>query len=460
MYHPSKKPPNKILWGIVAGIVALHVVVLVIFGGITLYEAMRQAGQDFEDPPPAEKIERVKLEYKVRMDQMQDQSTRPKQKLQVQSVNNVNMPDVDIQVPNLGSTGNVGRFGDGRFGNIGDEGGLSVGEITVDLFDITSKGEKFLFVIDVRNDLMQDKKGGLPTYKVIKEAVNAEIQEMPAGVLFNVLLYERDRIEAWRPQLEPGTGANKEAFDSWFAPVNTGPDQTGIRTANLEAEEWNSGMAERLKTMSHNSANRSFLVAMAALEQVPDVIFWFSDTLPSFGDAVYRDEEDLRKAREEYLDRLKKAGYDSEEEYREARSKINEKIKAKVEQIKKAEQAARKKKGVPPRVYSVGENAALRRKVEEQLKDDPDYVAAIHPRRPDTEISERDMEQFFERILRMRYDLENQERPVLNAVIFRGADEEWTDEDEDDVDDFVDFFEGDHRVLKGLGAIDTEEFQD
>ena len=120
-----------------------------IFGGITLYEAMRPLDADFEDPPPAEKIERVKLEYKVRMQEKQKQSARPKQKLQVQSVNNVNMPDLDIQVPNLGSSGNVGRFGDGRFGEL-EGGSLGIGEVSVDLFDIKSKGEKFLFVIDVR----------------------------------------------------------------------------------------------------------------------------------------------------------------------------------------------------------------------------------------------------------------------------------------------------------------------
>ncbi|MFP4493566.1 MAG: hypothetical protein ACLFRP_06735, partial [Puniceicoccaceae bacterium] len=251
-----------------------------------------------------------------------------------------------------------------------------------------------------------------------------------------------------------------KAFESWFAEVNTGPDQTGIRTANLEAEEWNSDMAENLRTMGHRTANRSYLVAMAALEQLPDAIFWFTDALPSFEDGRFRTEEDVREAREDFMDRLKDAGFDSEEEYREARSRIGQKIKARVEQIKKSEQAARKKKGVPPRIYSGSENAALARKVEEQFKDDPDYVPAIHPRRPETEISENEMERFFERVLRMRYDQANQDRPVLNAVIFRGADEEWTDEAEEDVEDFVDFFEGDHRVLKGLGAIESEEFQD
>ena len=273
---------------------------------------------------------------------------------------------------------------------------------------------------------MQDSKGGLPTYKVIKEDVNSLIQGLPAGVLFNVLLYDGTKIEAWRPQLAPATSQNKKAFDSWFGPVNSGPDQTGIRKRNLNAEEWNSDMAQRLRTVPWRSQNYNFLVAMAALEQVPDVVYWFSDSLPSFENALQRTEEDIRETKEEYQERIEDAGYDSKDEYRRARSKINQKIKTKVEEVKRAEQAKRKKQGIPPRIYSPGENRALFKRVEKQFEDDPDYVGGIHPRRRYTEIRERDLEQFFERLLRMRFDQQNSQRPVVNAVIFRGADEEWT----------------------------------
>ena len=69
------------------------------------------------------------------------------------------------------------------------------------------------------------------------------------------------------------------------------------------------------------------------------------------------------------------------------------------------------------------------------------------------------MESFFERLMRLEFDQNSDDRPVVNAIIFKGEDEEWTKQNDRDVDDFVDFFDGDYRVLKGLGAIDSGSYQ-
>ena len=112
------------------GILGIHLLALVIFGSWTVYQAVMPKDPTFDEPPPMEKIERVQLEYKVRMQEKQKQSQRPKQKLQVKQISQMNMPEVDIQVPNINSNSAIGRLGNGNFGNLGDGGGLSLGEVS------------------------------------------------------------------------------------------------------------------------------------------------------------------------------------------------------------------------------------------------------------------------------------------------------------------------------------------
>ncbi|MGE9291463.1 MAG: hypothetical protein ACQKBT_10765 [Puniceicoccales bacterium] len=460
MYHPRKSPPNKILWSIIAAILMLHVVALAVFGGLTLYEAIRPSEATFDEPPPLEKIERVKLEYKVRMQEKQQKSARPKQKLQVKSVQNVRMPDVSIQVPNLGNSANIGRFGDENFGDLGDDNGLDMGGISVELFDIKAKGEKFLFVIDVERDLMQDSKGGLLTYNVIKEDLTNLILDLPSGVLFNVMLFDEGKLELWKPNLVAATKSNKEDFAAWLKPVNSSPTQIGVRRENYRPKSWSSDVAQNLLKTRWATGNEVYLVTMGILEQHPDAVYLFSDYLPALDSARFRTDEDNEKALEEYRKKIKDAGFDSEEDYKKKRSAYWPKIEKQMNAIKAKEAKEREEKGIPPRIYSRGESSRLRWEVEKELqKDDDDYVPYITPHWIYSTYSEREMEQYFERLMRLEFDQNSDERPVLNAVIFKGEDEEWSKEQDRAVDDFIDYFDGEYRVLKGLGAIDSDKYK-
>jgi len=460
MYHPKKNPPNPILWSIIGGILLLHVIALVVFGGFTLYEAIRPTDPTFDEPPPAEKIERVKLEYKVRMQEQQKKSARPKQKLQVRSVENVTMPDVSIQVPTLGDTGNIGRFGGGNFGDLGDGGGLDVGGVSVELFDIKAKGEKFLFVIDVNKDLLQDSKGGIPTYDVIKEDLTRLIMDLPSGILFNVMLFDRGRVELWRPNLVAASKANKESFSKWLEPINSSAQNVGVRNRNYTPKSWNTELAQNLLGTQWKRGNEIFVATMGILEQRPDAVYLFTDELPSMGPASYRDASKREAVEEEYLDRLEDAGFSSIAAYEAARKSSVDKVRDRIANIKRNEANKRKSSGLPPRVYSRAEGQELRQKVRNDLiKNDPEFVAPIYRNWIESSYSEREMESFFERLMRLEYDQNSAQRPALNAIIFKGEDEEWTDEQDDNVDDFVDYFDGEYRVLKGLGAIDSEKFQ-
>ncbi len=465
MYHPKKKPPNKILWSIVGGILAIHLVALAVFGGIVLFAPPEPDGDPFEDPPLAEKIDPVQIEFKRNFEEKQQKTRRPKQKLQVQSVGNLAMPEVDIQVPTLTNNADVGRVG-GGMGNL-DGASLGVGDVSVELLDIKAKGQKFVFAINVDKNLLSDDKGGIPTYRVIKEDILGVVEDLPAGILMNVILYSDHRMEAWKPAMVPATRTNKDSLAEWIAPVNTSLDSVGVRTTNYNPKTWETPLvADKLSSHSNRSGNHIPMVTAGLLEQKPDAIFILSNTLPGLDDARYRTYGDNtpEEIAEIRLKWVEDHGLDSMEEYEEMREKVKSQVREKVDEFRRRENERREKAGKPPRVYTDRESHQLRMRIEKQVAEEIDNFAPGIPwhlgREPEwVMIDEREMEGFFERLLRQYYDQSGDERPQLNAIVFKGADEEVEDEEEDGIDDFVDFFDGDYRILKGLGQIDSEEYQ-
>lgn len=465
MYHPKKSKPNKILWSIFTSVAIFMMVTLAIFGGITLYEVIYAGDPDFDEPPPAERIDRVPLEYQVRLQQQQQQSSRPQQRLQVDTVANVSTPDLDIQVPDLNNPSNLGRVGDGSFGGLGDGSGLGIGQITVEMFDLRASGESFLFVIDVRRDLMQDAKGGIPTYAVIKEDLIRVIDELPSGVLFNVMLYDHvSRMEVWEQALVPATDSNKRRFAEWLKPVNTSLNSMGIRSNNFRTRSWQSDAARKLLTIRDRKFNRDLLILMAALEMQPDAIYIFTDDLPSMDSGVERStgtNPNYERQMRDFEREVRRAGFDSVEDYRRQRQRFSQRVTQRMNEFKQQENRRRESQGIAPRVYTGQEDRDLRNRIEQEFSRTDDYVPHIggapqqnpHVHTP---IRRREVNEAFDRLMRMYYDQHAQQRPMLNAVIFRGADEEWTREQDRQVRELVRSFDGDHRVLKGLGAIDTE----
>jgi len=464
MYHPKKSKPNKVLWSIFSTVAVFMMVALAIFGGITLYEVMYSGDPDFDEPPPSERIDRVPLEYQVRMQEKQRQSSRPQQRLQVDTVANVSTPDLDIQIPDMNNPANLGRVGDGNFGGLGDGSGLGIGDITIEMFDLRASGESFLFVIDVRRDLMQDAKGGIPTYGVIKEDLNRVIGELPSGVLFNVLLYnESSGMEVWQPGLVPATDSNKQKFAEWLKPVNTSLNSMGIRINNFRTTAWQNETAQKLLTRRTRKSNRDLLILMAALEMQADAIYIFTDNLPSLDAGIARTvvrNRNFDSQMREFERELSRGGFEDVGDYRRQYQEYSRKLAQRIEEFKHEENRQRESRGQPPRVYSSRENRALRRRIEEEFERRneavPDITLPVQSTTEESRIRSREVTEAFDRLMRLYYDQNAQPRPMLNAVIFRGADEIWSREDDRQVRELVRSFDGDYRVLKGLGAIDSE----
>ncbi|MGE9290185.1 MAG: hypothetical protein ACQKBT_04290, partial [Puniceicoccales bacterium] len=115
-------------------------------------------------------------------------------------------------------------------------------------------------------------------------------------------------------------------------------------------------------------------------------------------------------------------------------------------------------KGIPPRVYTGSENHRLRTQMEKKVaKDFKDYVPYVRgfDSNEYQAIPKREVEDWLEMQQRLFFDQNADERPQVNAIVFRGKDEKVTEAQEDAMDDFVDHFDGDYRILIGLGQIDS-----
>lgn len=98
----------------------------------------------------------------------------------------------------------------------------------------------------------------------------------------------------------------------------------------------------------------------------------------------------------------------------------------------------------------------MRAQVAEEIGVQNPHNITVHPRQTITRIPEREAKQWVEQYQRLVFDEQRLERPTVNLIIFKGADEPW-DRNTDDrrVREFVRQFGGDFRVLRGLGQIEV-----
>lgn len=194
----------------------------------------------------------------------------------------------------------------------------------------------------------------------------------------------------------------------------------------------------------------------------PDTIFWLSPDAAAW-DRIRRievTEEAREEARRQLAENIRNSPFADEDEWREASRALGEGVTTAVREYKERENRTREARGIPPRVYSPQEDRALRLRLREQVLSglgipDPTGIS-VGARQTVTRIPEREAKQWTEQYQRLVFDEQRLERPTVNMIIFKGADEPW-DRNTDDrrVRDFVREFNGDFRVLRGLGQIDA-----
>ena len=449
MIIPQKKRKiNPILLNVLLISGGVHAVALFILGSITVYKYIIPDEAQFEEPSPVAE-EQPPPEVKIEIKQ-QPPKQQAMQSLRMKQVGNIAVSAVDVNLPNMQESFTVsagmGGFGGGSLLG-GTRGTLGIGMSDISVFGLKTRAERILFVIDANRQMLTDAKGGLKSYKIIKDEITDMVGNLSAGTLFNVMMADRRNSMFFKQQLVPAGQEVHQQLIQWITPINANARNAGL-------VEGASGVGrERLQTLSNDANHEDILWAnqagndttfmtQLAIEQDVDAIFFIAGYHRGFERVRRRltEKEEADWIRfsttRKYQDQLA----EHEKEVPIMQNRINYKMKKINEE--------RRKKGQPDRVldsrwgiYSDYRELGLEWETE-------------HPGwRPDYFLESREIEKYFKKVVDILYTNKGSEKPSVNVILFLAGDEEMRKEWEDQLDDYTDFFRGKYRIIRGLDEI-------
>ncbi len=400
----------------------VHLIAIIGLGGYTIYTALAPEEPEMEAPPPPEKIEPQKLQQQVRLQQQQKRSSRPVQKITVTNVSSVNLPDLSVNMPTVNTKVAVGgNYGAGRLDDDFGRGGIDFSKSAVDFFGIKSSGERVMFIVDATKWMLEDKKGGLPAYNIIKEEISKMVDKLSSGTLFNVMFYDGGKLQAYSSKLLPATRQNKELFKEWIKPINKDFASVGKLSSNIDIQN------KDIKPMT-DKANYWVKALQVAMEQGSDSINLMVASWQFHGRGLKGKELE---------DWYRDQDWGEEEE-----AAWNESVK-KARAWLKNENEKRRKAGKPERVVVwIGS-----------------IVGELYPkvrRKPAASFSPDEVMKFVSNVERQAYREREGQPPPVNVVLFLGADE--SDDSNSSVErleDLAKSHRGKFRILQGLKALEN-----
>ncbi|WP_269522102.1 hypothetical protein [Coraliomargarita parva] len=426
----------------------VHALALFILGGITIVKFVLPDEAEFEEPPAIEEVEPPK-DVKVEIKQQPTPQMDASRNLSMRSVGNIAVSSVNVNLPSMDQSFTVSSgLGDFRAGSLmgSSRGSLNFGVSNVSIFGLKTKAERLLFVIDTNRHMVTDKKGGLNSYRVIKEEITQMVGNLGAGTLFNVMVYDRRKSILFKPSLVPsGTEVHRE-LERWMGPFNANADKVGLEgnsSAKVQAIHAMDGdPIEDALAYSGDRGNETAYLTQLALEQQVDGIFFISGYHSGF-ERIRRKPTD--KENEEWKKKSSDKKYQEQlAEHKLEIPKMEKRVREELARINK-ERAA---KNMPPRVlgqrYGVYSNAQ-----ELGLK-----WEIPHPGwQPAHFYEPRETEKYFKDLVDKMYTDKNLKSPSVNVVLFLAGDESFSKEQESRLKDYARFFSGKYRIIRGEDEI-------
>jgi len=426
----------------------VHALALFALGSIAIYKYIIPDEAQFEEPPAV--VEEVpppdvKVEIKPQAAPQQQATQSPRMK----QVGNIAVSAVDVNLPSMEQSFTVsaglGGFGGGSLLG-GTSGSIGIGVSDVSVFGLKTKAERILFVIDANRQMVTDKKGGLNSYRVIKDEITDMVSNLSAGTLFNVMIVDRRSNKVFKPQLVPAGQEVHQQLIQWMGPINADANNPGLEGARGATREQLETLPDdpipRAFSWSGDRNNENAFITQGALEQDVDAIFMITGYHRGF-QRVRRQPTERESADWQRISSTRKYQKQLAEHQKEVPI-MQKRIQAEMAEIN----AKRKAKGQPPRVleqrYGVYSNAnELNLKWETQ-----------HPGGQPAHFYEaRELEKYFRDLIDVLYTDKGGVKPSVNVVLFLAGDEEMHKDWEDSLKDYVRFFGGKYRIIRGLDEI-------
>ncbi|TVP77904.1 MAG: hypothetical protein EA353_09550 [Puniceicoccaceae bacterium] len=446
--QPQKRKMNSMLLNVLLISGGIHVLALFVLGSITVYRYIIPTEAQFEAPPEVAE-EKPPPDVKVEIRQQPPQQQQAMQNLSMRQVGNIAVSAVDVNLPDMQESFTVsaglGGVGGGSLLG-GTRGNIGIGMSDVSVFGLRTRAERILFVIDTNREMVTDAKGGLNSYKIIKDEITDMVGNLSTGTLFNVMLVDRRNHKLFRPRLVPAGQEVQQQLVQWLNPINANARNPGLEGDPGASRASITALADedihKDIDWSGHRGNETAFITQVAMEQNVDAIFFITGYHRGFEQVrrllTEREEADWQRtiSRRSYQDQL--AAHELE------RAQMQERINKRLAEIN----AERRSRGQPPRVlnqrhgiYSNANELNLNWNTE-------------HPgNRPVYHRSTRDVERYFRNLVSVLYTDKGGERPSVNVVLFLAGDEEMRDVWERQLRSYVQFFRGNHRIIRGLDEI-------
>lgn len=444
----KKRKLNTMLFNVLLISGGLHILALLVLGGITIVKFVIPDEAQFEEPP--EMVEEapppdVRVEIKPQAAPQQQAI----QNLRMQQVGNIAVSAVDVSLPSMDESFTVSAgLGNINAGSLlgGTRGSIGIGMSDVSVFGLKTRAERILFVIDANRQMVTDKKGGLNSYKIIKDEITDMVGNLSAGTLFNVMIVDRRRNKVFKPQLVPAGQEVQQQLIQWMHPINAdanNPGLEGVSGANrARLETLPDDPIPRAFSWSGNANNESAFITQVALEQNVDAIFMITGYHRGF-QQVRRQPTERESADWERITSSRKYQEELAAHQKEVPI-MRERIQAEMTKIN----AERKARGQPARVL------AQRHGVYSNVQELDLKWEKPHPGwQPHYFFEARELVRYFRGLINVLYADKGGVTPSVNVVLFLAGDEEMRKEWEDDLNDYVRFFGGRYRIIRGLDEI-------
>ena len=317
----------------------------------------------------------------------------------------------------------------------------------ISVFGLKTRAERVLFVIDTSRRMVTDEKGGLDSYRGIKDEISDMVGNLSAGTLFNVMLTDIRRIKLFKPQLVPSGKEVHQELIKWIATVNNNAVRPGLEGASGAIMPLLKALPEsemQAAVSWNNGHNHTAFMTQLVIEQSADAIFMITGDHRGFGQVVAPPSEAQLIAWEEL--RSSAAYQEQAAAFYQEEPEMRQRVANELAKINKARAA----RGEPPRVLARKSNDVRGQAHELGLswKNPHPGGGPGH-----TSTSPRDVEKHFTNVIEKLYTSRGQQPPSLNVILFLAGDEVYEKSWEEDLKSYVRFFKGRSRIIRGKNEI-------
>jgi len=258
--------------------IAFHVALLLVAGSMVALKFYKKQKAGFQVEQQKPKLERRKLQMPQKSEPFIEQMSKPK--LQTTSRITANTPQM-VNIPEQGEYVKMAPMPSfqGGYTNFvqmdrtmefnSKYRDVSFGVSAVDFFGTRGKAEKVAVVVDTSKSMLYDERGGADSYQMVQQDLREVIENMRSATLFNVVLFDNEKVALFNPALLPATPAAKTNVLEWVGGINT-----NLTMAGLSEESANYTSTRAYDIPMDKADITGWLKGLqAALEQKPEIIF-------------------------------------------------------------------------------------------------------------------------------------------------------------------------------------------